>query len=62
MAQSKVVKVFWTSKTFWVAVLQAVAGVLVALPADNPELGGLMILKSLLDVVMRFLTKAPVTL
>ena len=59
---AKTLKPLWKSKTFWVAILQAVAGVLVAGPAENPTLGGLMIAKAILDIVIRYLTIKPVML
>lgn len=52
-------KSFLTSRTIWLAILQAVAGVLVVAISENPELGGvgwLMIAKSGVDICIRFLT------
>jgi len=53
----------WASKTVGVAVLQAVAGVLAALVSANPTLvtvGWVMVVKSVLDVALRFVTVEPV--
>ncbi len=57
-------KSLFTSKTFWLAVLQAVAGGLAVLH-PNPTVqatGALAITKSVVDVGLRILTTEPVTL
>jgi hypothetical protein len=56
-------KSLFRSKTFWVAVLQGVAGVL-ALVHPDPTVktaGGLALVKSGIDVGLRVLTTDPVT-
>lgn len=44
------------SKTVWIAVLQGIAGVVVVLQTQYPELGYVAIGKSLVDIGLRFLT------
>lgn len=48
------------SKTIWLAVIQGVLGVIVAVSTTYPELGGIMILKSMLDIILRVITTMPV--
>lgn len=55
-------KTFWQSKTFWLAVLQAVAGVIAVILTENPQLemvGGVAILKSVIDTLLRGVTSKP---
>lgn len=44
------------SKTFWIAVLQAVAGIAVVFSTAYPQIGGLILAKSILDVILRVVT------
>lgn len=44
------------SKTFWIAVIQAVAGIVVVFSTSYPEIGGLILAKSVLDVLLRVAT------
>ena len=55
-------KNIFKSKTIWIAVTQGVLGIVVAMQGLNPELGYLMIVKSALDVIIRFLTEESVTI
>lgn len=60
---SRKAKSIHLSKTFWVAVLQAIAGLLAILMADNPTLdlvGFLAVSKSVVDTVLRLVTAEPV--
>ncbi len=59
MTKDKAKNVFY-SVTFWFAVAQFVAGGLAALMAQYPEVGYLAMLKSIVDVVIRFRTVSPV--
>ena len=54
------VKSLWASKTFWVAVLQASVGVVAAFASAYPEIGTILILKSIADVLLRIATTQPV--
>jgi hypothetical protein len=54
-------KPIWASKTLWLAVLQGVAGVVVVLQSSMPEVGGLVILKSAIDIMFRVVTTTKVT-
>ena len=44
------------SKTFWIATLQAIIGIVVIFQSSYPTLGWLAIGKSVLDVILRLLT------
>ena len=44
------------SKTFWLAVVQALSGVLVVFATTYPQVGMLLVVKSVIDVVLRLLT------
>lgn len=55
-------KSIFESKNFWVAVIQGLAGVLLVILEHYPNIGYLMIAKSVIDVILRFLTNRPVTL
>ena len=62
MAISKA-KSILQSKTFIVATLQAVIGIIAVFTASYPELqaiGGIAVAKSILDIVLRYLTVAPI--
>lgn len=59
-------KKFWKSKTFWVNALTAVAGVAAyfqsEVVADNPEVvGGIGAAIGIINVILRFMTKEPVS-
>lgn len=50
-------KKWYESKTIWLAVAQAIAGILTAVYAENPALGAAGIgasVKSLLDIYLRY--------
>lgn len=49
-------KKIYKSKTFWIAVLQAVTGIAVVFSSTYPEIGGLILAKSILDVLLRVVT------
>ena len=48
------------SKTFWLAVIQAAGGILIAVETEVGGLGGIIIGKSILDVFLRLLTDKPI--
>ena len=52
-------KIIFTSRTFWLAVLQGILGVLVVIGTQAPELGWVVILKSIIDIGLRMLTTEP---
>lgn len=54
------IKDWYRSKTLWIAVGQGVLGVFIALIAEYPEFGGLLIAKSVLDVGLRIVTEQPI--
>ena len=49
-------KPFWQSKTLWIALAQGVIGILVVVQTSNPELGWIVIVKSVLDMYIRTTT------
>jgi len=53
---------FWKSKTFWIAGIQASLGVVAVFSAAYPDVGWLMIIKSILDIYIRSTTTKPVSL
>lgn len=56
-------KPWYLSRTVWVAVLQAVLGVLAVVIAENPELGivgALAVIKSAIDMILRGITTRPI--
>jgi uncharacterized membrane protein len=58
MAQAKKL---WESKTFWLAVLQIVVGILTAL-LEELTLGSTITLLGIIQIVLRTITKHPVKL
>ena len=48
------------SKTVWLAILQGLLGVVVALGTQLPTVGWIMVVKSVIDVLLRVITEAPV--
>lgn len=56
-------KPWYKSKTIWLAILQAISGVLLAFFQTNPtigEVGWFVMTKSVLDVGIRLLTQVPI--
>lgn len=49
-------KSFLKSKTIWLAVLQGIAGVVTVSITQYPTVGELLVLKSVLDIAVRFMT------
>lgn len=49
-----------TSKTFWLAFIQAVGGVVVVFSTSYPEVGWLVMLKSGVDIMLRVYTTKPI--
>ena len=48
------------SKTIWLAAVQLAVGFTLVFTTQYPEVGWIVTLKSLLDVLLRFLTDKPV--
>ena len=59
MAKKKIKPIF-KSRTLWVAVAQGVVGILAVVLTEYPELGGVVIVKSIIDFGLRYITKQPV--
>ena len=55
-------KSLFVSKTFWLSILQAVAGALVIFATTYPTLGWIVIAKSIVDIALRYVTTQPVSL
>lgn len=54
-------KSIFASRVFWLAVAQAVAGSLVVFSSAYPDVGALIIAKSIIDIALRFTTSKPVS-
>ena len=50
------IKKWYLSRTVWLAVLQGIAGVITIIASENPAFGGILIAKSAVDIVLRFVT------
>lgn len=48
------------SKTVWLAILQAVLGVLAVMYTEMGEVGMAMVLKSMVDISLRYNTSEPI--
>lgn len=53
-------KSLFASKTFWLAVLQALLGVFVVFGTAYPMIGWLAIGKSVVDMALRYITTTPI--
>lgn len=53
-------KIWYKSKVVWLAIIQAIIGVVVVLGAQYPEIGYVAIGKSVLDILLRLITELPV--
>ncbi len=53
-------KSIFSSRTFWLAVGQAVVGVIAVFASAYPALGFLVVAKSVLDIVLRMYTTTPI--
>lgn len=49
------------SRTFWVAVIQAVIGAVAIFATAYPTIGGLLVAKSVLDIALRIVTNKPIS-
>lgn len=54
-------KKWYKSKVIWLAIIQGIAGVIVAFTTQYPDVGGLLIGKSLIDMILRIVTDTQVT-
>ena len=52
-------KTLLNSKTFWVAVIQAVAGVVVVAMTHLEVVGYIAVFKSVIDILLRMMTTEP---
>ena len=55
-------KTLWESRTFWLAVIQAIAGVVVVALTELDLVGYAAMFKSVIDTFLRFDTDKPVKL
>ena len=49
-------KPWYKSKTIWIAILQGIVGIAVAVATEYQGLGYLMVVKSIVDVIVRYMT------
>jgi hypothetical protein len=56
------VKSILLSKTVWVAIIQGVLGVVVALGTSIPTVGWMMVVKSVCDILLRTITTQTVSI
>ena len=57
---AKSIKDWYRSRTVLLAILQAVVGIVAIFASEYPELGGIVIGKSILDFVLRYATTKPI--
>lgn len=53
-------KAWYTSKTLWFAVITGALGIVTALQTIYPEAGALITIASIINILLRFSTSAPV--
>jgi hypothetical protein len=53
-------KPWYASLTLWIAVAQGVAGILAVLLMQHPEIGMLVVAKSIVDIFIRLSTSQPI--
>lgn len=53
-------KNIYKSKTVWLGVITFVAGGFMALESSYPAIGGVVMAKAVLDVVLRYITTEPI--
>jgi hypothetical protein len=53
-------KKWYASKTIWIALLQFIGGGLVVLSTNYPAIGVLGMLKSVIDILVRYNTASPI--
>jgi len=53
-------KSWYRSKSIWIAILQGIGGIMVAVGTEYDQVGGFLVLKSLLDIIVRGITDAPI--
>lgn len=53
-------KTLLSSKTFWLAAAQAVVGIIAIFATTYPTVGGLLIAKSIADIILRLVTTDPI--
>lgn len=55
-------KSIFSSWTFWLAALQFIGGGIAVLLTQHPDAGYLLMVKSIIDMILRYRTVAPVTI
>lgn len=53
-------KSWYKSKAIWIAIIQAIIGIVIAAETVYPDAGIVLIGKSILDIVLRVLTTTPI--
>lgn len=54
---AKNIKKWYQSKTIRIALIQAIAGLLAVFASEYPELGVIAVIKSFVDILLRFTTE-----
>jgi uncharacterized membrane protein len=55
-------KTLFSSKTFWLAIIQALIAAIAIFQGSYPGIGQLLILKSMLDIALRFITTSAIAI
>lgn len=55
-------KPWYYSRTLWLAIVQGIAGIVMVVATQYPTMGDILILKSIVDMILRVLTTQPVTI
>ena len=53
-------KPWYTSKVIWLAILQAIAGLVVVFETQYGAIGAVVVVKSFVDVALRLITVLPI--
>lgn len=53
-------KTLFSSKTFWIAVIQAVAGIVIVALTELDMVGYVAMVKSVVDIMIRLVTTEPI--
>jgi len=59
-APESTAKSILASKTVWLAVIQAISGIAVAVLTQQGMLGGVLVVKSVVDIILRLITTDPI--
>ena len=60
MTLQSTAKAWYASKTIWLAILQGLLAVVLVIGQANPELGALILAKTFLDILIRYVTNGEI--